>query len=168
VLQSERFVAVAAGEGHSLYVNDTGDVFSAGRGNEGQLGNGKKVASSAEPQVVEALADVVVVGVAAGSHHSIACTAAGKVFMWGLITVGKDELAVDKKKAADEKAPPSGGDDDDDEVDGEGGSENSNDNDQAGVSQAATGGDARSMLGLTGTASEVRYSKGLGGGENER
>mmetsp|Transcript_60862 Transcript_60862/g.114551 ORF Transcript_60862/g.114551 Transcript_60862/m.114551 type:complete len:366 (-) Transcript_60862:199-1296(-) len=147
LVESERFLAVAAGEGHSLYVSDTGDVFSSGRGTEGQLGTGKKAVLH-KPEPIEALADVVVVGIAAGSHHSIACTAAGRVFMWGLITVDQEDPLAKNQPPPPPGPPSSGGD-------GTGDGWNSTGGDAGATAQAATGGDARTMLGLTGQTNEV-------------
>lgn len=40
-VEGERFVAAAAGEHHTLVVNQYGDVSTFGRGREGQLGHGE-------------------------------------------------------------------------------------------------------------------------------
>ena len=125
ILQDDRFVAAAAGDGHSLFVNVDGELFAVGRGSEGQLGLGTK-RTERDPVRVDALSDEVVVNCAAGAMHSLAVTSSGKLFMWGLVHVA----STDKAKLSNDGS----GDDDDD-------SEN----------VAAAGGDAREMLGITGS-----------------
>lgn len=78
-------LAVAAGESHSLVVGENGDLYSFGRGREGQLGLGCEKADMATPQRVSFLQNEYIVAVAAGAMNSFALTATGKVYQWGLI-----------------------------------------------------------------------------------
>ncbi len=92
LVEDERFVHLAAGEGHTLAVTEHGDLFAFGRGTEGQLGHGSK-GSRADAQQVDALADEVIVCCAAGSMHSLAVTASGQLYVWGLVLVAAEEAS---------------------------------------------------------------------------
>ncbi|KAI3356099.1 hypothetical protein L3Q82_017364, partial [Scortum barcoo] len=58
------------------------EVWSWGRGSEGQLGHGDQLARL-QPLCIESLTGEEVIKVAAGSHHSLALTAHCKVYSWG-------------------------------------------------------------------------------------
>ena len=82
---------IAGGGDHTLIALDTGDVYSCGKGSDGQLGN------ATEEQVRETNlipSDVTIPGVingfheviihlAAGHKHSTALSAGGTLFTWG-------------------------------------------------------------------------------------
>ncbi|EQC36549.1 hypothetical protein SDRG_05998 [Saprolegnia diclina VS20] len=74
----------AAGENHALAVTEFGDVYSWGRGNDGELGHGDREALTT-PQRIKGLEDQIVTNVACGNVHSIAATISGQVYMWGLL-----------------------------------------------------------------------------------
>jgi len=81
-LSSVRLASVAAGDGHSLAVTETGAVYSWGHGADGCLGLGDN-SSRLTPAKIEALREVRVVAVAAGFGHSLALSDLGNVFSWG-------------------------------------------------------------------------------------
>ncbi|XP_011487920.1 alsin-like isoform X3 [Oryzias latipes] len=58
------------------------EVWSWGRGSEGQLGHGDQLARL-QPLCVKSLTGQEVIKVAAGSHHSLALTAHCRVYSWG-------------------------------------------------------------------------------------
>ncbi|XP_049905725.1 alsin-like isoform X1 [Epinephelus moara] len=58
------------------------EVWSWGRGSEGQLGHGDQLARL-QPLCIKSLTGEEVIKVAAGSHHSLALTAHCQVFSWG-------------------------------------------------------------------------------------
>ncbi|XP_029314929.1 alsin-like isoform X3 [Cottoperca gobio] len=58
------------------------EVWSWGRGSEGQLGHGDRLARL-QPLCIKSLTDEEVIKVAAGSHHSLALTAHCQVYSWG-------------------------------------------------------------------------------------
>jgi alpha-tubulin suppressor-like RCC1 family protein len=93
-------VAIATGDGHSLVLTDTGEVFTFGRGKEGQLGHGQQSSNCKEPQVVSAIQNETVVSIAAGSLTSYAVTATGKVYQWGLIHRDSPRALDDHEAAA--------------------------------------------------------------------
>ncbi|KAF7655197.1 hypothetical protein LDENG_00059690 [Lucifuga dentata] len=68
-----------AGEG---LVSLETEVWSWGRGAEGQLGHGDELARL-QPQCIKSLKGEEVIKVAAGSHHSLALTAQCQVYSWG-------------------------------------------------------------------------------------
>nr|XP_046260313.1 alsin-like isoform X3 [Scatophagus argus] len=58
------------------------EVWSWGRGSEGQLGHGDQLARL-QPLCIQPLSGEEVIQVAAGSHHSLALTANCQVYSWG-------------------------------------------------------------------------------------
>ncbi|XP_069554738.1 alsin isoform X1 [Brachyistius frenatus] len=68
-------------EGDGLPSLET-EVWSWGRGSEGQLGHGDQLARL-QPLCIKSLTGEEVIKVAAGSHHSLALTAQCQVYSWG-------------------------------------------------------------------------------------
>lgn len=91
--QSKKILQVAAGSYHSLAIDDQGKVYTWGRNQFGQLGNGNTGTDSNVP--VEVLNGNIlfqtkkIIQVAAGSSHSIALDDQGKVYTWGLNMYGQ-------------------------------------------------------------------------------
>jgi alpha-tubulin suppressor-like RCC1 family protein len=79
-LSGDRVVALAAGGWHSLALKSDGSVWTWGRGDFGQLGNGVG-ASQSEPQPVLTVSGAA--AVAGGRTHSMALKADGTVWCWG-------------------------------------------------------------------------------------
>uniref|UniRef100_A0A673ATW6 Alsin Rho guanine nucleotide exchange factor ALS2 a n=1 Tax=Sphaeramia orbicularis TaxID=375764 RepID=A0A673ATW6_9TELE len=91
------------------------EVWSWGRGSEGQLGHGDQLARL-QPLCIKSLTGEEVIKVAAGSHHSLAVTAQCQVYSWGSnmcgqlghvnspVTVPK-QAKVKKKKKTHKKNP---------------------------------------------------------------
>ena len=79
----QRVVAVSAGSDHSLALTADGAVWSWGSGAVGKLGHGD-TQDQLLPKKVEAFAGRRVVAVSAGQHHSLALTADGAIYAWGL------------------------------------------------------------------------------------
>ena len=75
-------LCIASGEGHSLIVMDNGDLYSFGRGREGQLGIKSSRNNLYEPRKIIALQHEYVIGTAAGSMTSYAITESGNVYQW--------------------------------------------------------------------------------------
>uniref|UniRef100_A0A182QBR2 Uncharacterized protein n=1 Tax=Anopheles farauti TaxID=69004 RepID=A0A182QBR2_9DIPT len=78
-----RIRKVAAGFEHCLLLTTNGDVYSWGGGLRGQLGNGEIVASNDHPCIVEGLAGVKIVDIAAAGWHSGAVSSFGDLYTWG-------------------------------------------------------------------------------------
>ena len=82
---------VAGGGEHTLIALDTGDVYSCGKGIDGQLGNATEeqvretnlVPSNVTiPTPIDGFNEVII-HLAAGQKHSAALSAGGTLFMWG-------------------------------------------------------------------------------------
>lgn len=72
--------AVAAGESHTLVLCESGDIYSFGRGKEGQLGHSDVECS--EAKIVDGLGEETIIDIAAGSLTSYAVTSTGNVYHW--------------------------------------------------------------------------------------
>lgn len=82
--------AISAGWYHSLAVSTLGAVFSWGRNNSGQIGNGSASATTHQTtpyQVALGLSSAK--GVAAGGYHSMAVTSSGALWGWGINSSGQ-------------------------------------------------------------------------------
>jgi alpha-tubulin suppressor-like RCC1 family protein len=75
-------IGIASGEGHSLVVTESGDVYSFGRGHDGQLGLGNIKANANLPQLVSGLQHECIVGVFTGAVSSYAVTTTGRAYQW--------------------------------------------------------------------------------------
>mmetsp|Transcript_27307 Transcript_27307/g.45530 ORF Transcript_27307/g.45530 Transcript_27307/m.45530 type:complete len:528 (+) Transcript_27307:153-1736(+) len=74
---------VSAGFNFSLLLSSVGVVWSWGSAEDGRLGHGDERLHVYTPKLIEALAGMRAVKVAAGSHHAMAATEFGQVFSWG-------------------------------------------------------------------------------------
>lgn len=74
----------ATGDNHTLVLNEYGDIYSFGRGIQGELGHGVKENLST-PKVIEGFQNEMIVDIACGSITSYAVTISGAVYNWGLI-----------------------------------------------------------------------------------
>jgi alpha-tubulin suppressor-like RCC1 family protein len=81
-LQGVRVSVVAAGALHTLALSEVGVVYSFGLGQYGCLGHGD-IADQHTPRPIAALYGVRVVAVAAGGHHSLVVSAAGRLYSFG-------------------------------------------------------------------------------------
>jgi alpha-tubulin suppressor-like RCC1 family protein len=84
-----RITAIAAAGWSSLALTSTGTVLAWGLNNDGQLGNGTTVGSSATPVAVRLPARSKITAIAAGAYHSLALTSTGTVLAWGLNSDGE-------------------------------------------------------------------------------
>lgn len=74
-------VAIATGDSHTLLLTDYGDVYTFGRGSEGQLGHAQR-SDEINPRLVSALRHETVQAIACGSSTSYAVTTSGKIYQW--------------------------------------------------------------------------------------
>jgi len=81
-------VAVSAGYSTSLAVTADGGVWSWGGGLYGRLGHGDRQ-NQLLPKKIEAFGGQRVVAVSTGGKHSLALTANGAVWSWGLGSFGQ-------------------------------------------------------------------------------
>lgn len=70
------------GSNHCLFLTDSGDVFSFGKNDFGQLGSGDKVEHTSIPFYICSIQSKVR-AIACGPNHSAALTVDGLLFMWG-------------------------------------------------------------------------------------
>ena len=87
-LGGERAVRVSAGGYHSVVITADGAAWSWGEGSCGQLGHGDEQ-SQWQPKKIEAFAGQHAVAVSAGGVHSLALTADGAAWSWGLGYAGR-------------------------------------------------------------------------------
>ncbi|KAI1763608.1 RCC1/BLIP-II [Hypoxylon sp. FL1150] len=82
-------VKIAAGSYHSFYIDNHGKLHSWGLNNFSQTGHaehaGQDNAIITTAKAVRALRNYQIVHVDGGEHHSVACSADGKLFAWGRI-----------------------------------------------------------------------------------
>lgn len=81
---------VACGSYHSFVIDTEGRVFAWGLNSYAELGLdmddvGEDNSTVLRPTLVESLAGYRVTGIAAGEHHSLACTDDGKLLTWGRV-----------------------------------------------------------------------------------
>ena len=74
--------SIACGLQHSLFVSESGHVYSMGSNSHGQLGIGELVDKNT-PTLVEALLEATVSKVSCGLQHSLALTSGGAAYAWG-------------------------------------------------------------------------------------
>lgn len=98
---------MSGGWEHTLLLSDTGDVYSCGGGYEDgrQKGippvlgyNNTSTDIQTTPKVIEALRDEEISDIACGWDHSLVCTKAGEVYVWGDGTNGKLGLGNDENQ----------------------------------------------------------------------
>ena len=91
-LVKHRIEAAAAGEAHSFAITNKGELFAWGRNNEGQLGLGNQFADAVRwrpTKVGGALAGKVVRSVSTATIHTVAVTADGEAYTWGVDAGGR-------------------------------------------------------------------------------
>ncbi|HHT9121450.1 MAG TPA: RCC1 domain-containing protein [Candidatus Wunengus sp. YC63] len=80
--------AVDAGEGHSLALDEDGNIWVWGSNSAGQLGNGTTTASN-KPVRPEVEDGVTFSAIAAGGLHSVALASDNSIWTWGSNKVGQ-------------------------------------------------------------------------------
>jgi len=80
--RNRKVAQVAAGWAHTLVLTKKGEIFTFGHNAMGQLGlNGTNM--EIDPQKVRPIRGEKFTHIAAGSHHSVALTAKGRIYTWG-------------------------------------------------------------------------------------
>jgi len=74
--------AIATGAAHTCAIDEDGQAFCWGRGDEGQLGNGG-MADSATPVAITLPAGTQLGAISAGTAHTCAVDGGGNAFCWG-------------------------------------------------------------------------------------
>lgn len=81
--EHEEIVMVAAGNAHCVVLSKHAHVYTWGRGGFGELGHNDRGNQLVPRRIEHAWPDPVLVFVAAGGHHTVALSAAGRVYTWG-------------------------------------------------------------------------------------
>ena len=79
---------ISCGSGHTVVLDQKGQVFTWGRGDDGRLGHGDN-GWKYVPRAVEALAGKRITQVTCGSYHTAAVSDSGELFTWGGGMYGK-------------------------------------------------------------------------------
>jgi len=74
---------VACGDAHTMVVSQSGDLYSFGRNQNGQLGLGSTIDSLIPQKLTSLPEDEPVTSVSCGAEHTVVCTHAGGVYSWG-------------------------------------------------------------------------------------
>jgi alpha-tubulin suppressor-like RCC1 family protein len=86
--EGQKIIAIAAGYNHSAALDSSGQVWTWGRNNEGQLGNGEDTTNRQTPGKVVGengsgvLSDIIVLS--SGRFHLLALDSKGFVWAWGI------------------------------------------------------------------------------------
>ncbi|KAG9416335.1 hypothetical protein AC1031_000736 [Aphanomyces cochlioides] len=87
-LSDKVVVQIACGSGHTVVLDNKGDVYTWGRGDDGRLGHGDN-GWKFVPRLVEALQNKQIKQVTCGSYHTAAVTVSGDLYTWGGGMYGK-------------------------------------------------------------------------------
>ncbi|KYQ89671.1 putative protein serine/threonine kinase [Tieghemostelium lacteum] len=82
-LHGHHIVDISSGGGHSMALTSRGEVFSWGRGENGQLGHGGIIAQQLKPKQIMELSGKFIRLISAGGYHSFAVQDNGDVYSWG-------------------------------------------------------------------------------------
>ncbi len=83
IVERGGFVAIACGAFHNLALTATGEIYSFGLNDYGQLGLGHTASVTAPQRIVDGLEGVTVADISCGGWHSACVSTTGEVFMWG-------------------------------------------------------------------------------------
>ncbi|XP_050562405.1 probable E3 ubiquitin-protein ligase HERC3 isoform X1 [Spodoptera frugiperda] len=87
--ESNHIKAVAAGEFHTMYLTNSGHLYSCGNNEVGQLGRHTDNREGKTPALVETFKECTVSSVACGIQHSVAVDEWGQLFSWGSDSMGQ-------------------------------------------------------------------------------
>ncbi|XP_066253044.1 RCC1 domain-containing protein 1 [Euwallacea similis] len=90
---NKNIVDLQAGREHCILLDRQGNVYSFGAGTKGQLGTGQ-LDDEPNPVLIEALAGIRIVAIAAGDWHSAAVSEQGDLYTWGQNSNGQLGLAA--------------------------------------------------------------------------
>ncbi|WP_309544719.1 VWD domain-containing protein [Alkalilimnicola ehrlichii] len=89
-LEDGRIIAIAAGQLHSLALDDSGRLWSWGSNNSRQLGDGTTTDRTTPVQVnSDPLAGAQIIALSAGSQHNLALDVTGRLWAWGANSTGQ-------------------------------------------------------------------------------
>ena len=88
-MRDKRVLKIACGESHSIILTDKADVYSWGRGFEGQLGLSKSIEVASTPQYIKTFYGKPITQIEAGAYFSLAITKDGQLWGWGEAKMGQ-------------------------------------------------------------------------------
>ncbi|KAL1491001.1 hypothetical protein ABEB36_011663 [Hypothenemus hampei] len=75
-------IDIKTGKEHALLLDTSGNVYTMGCGSKGQLGTGQ-LDDHTTPELLQALAGIKIVKIAAGGWHSACVSEQGDLYLWG-------------------------------------------------------------------------------------
>ncbi len=96
-LCSEKIINFSYGFNFVIALTLDGKLFSWGKNDWGQLGNGAKNDRFNKPAFIESLSNEFISSISCGSHHSLALTDEGEVYAWGQNRLGQIGNVSDSK-----------------------------------------------------------------------
>ena len=84
-----KIIAISCGDSHSLFVTDTGTVYSTGWNPNGQLGLGDTTQRNVPTLITTNINNVNIIAISCGDSHSLFLTNTGKVYSTGLNSSGQ-------------------------------------------------------------------------------
>ncbi|XP_014245638.2 serine/threonine-protein kinase Nek8-like isoform X2 [Cimex lectularius] len=88
-LVSKSIHIIAAGNGFSVFVSDSGMILTCGDGSFGTLGHGDWETQEC-PKLIEKLLNVDIVHVSSGESHVVILTRDGELYTWGMLPSGNN------------------------------------------------------------------------------
>lgn len=86
-LEGRVITKIGCGDFHSVALEDNGNLYTWGKGDEGECGHGK-YEDSEVPQRMKFFNTKNVIDVVAGNHHTLALTDLNELYSWGQSTFG--------------------------------------------------------------------------------
>ena len=80
--QNKKIIQISSGNYHGAAIDKSGNVYCWGRGDEGQIGNGRK-SDKFIPTLVDGFNNIPIRNISCGCHHTIAINEESKIFCWG-------------------------------------------------------------------------------------
>ena len=80
--QNKKIIEISSGNYHGAAIDRSGNAYVWGRGDEGQIGNGKK-ADKFIPTLVDGFDNIPIRQISCGCHHTIGINEESKIFCWG-------------------------------------------------------------------------------------
>lgn len=104
VLENHKVQFIACGAMHCAAITNNGEMYTWGKGEDGQLGIGTKE-NQFIPTVVHTLHNESIVTCALGMWHTMALTREGRVYVWGDTTYGQCGLGKQAQQAKSQPVP---------------------------------------------------------------
>eukprot|EP01035_Chromulina_nebulosa_P018786 gene18786-24553_t len=83
-----KVIDLSCGLGHTLFLIESGSVYSWGNGGNGRLGLGD-TSDRSIATLISSMSDEIIVSIQCGASHSLALTGSGSVYTWGKNTQGQ-------------------------------------------------------------------------------